>query len=141
MLQVAIGDEMVYFCIPMGFQSFEEMTVWQEARLLMNEIGATTKLPPAVRDLAWTDQIMRSALSIMSNIAEGNDSRTNNEFIVFLGYAKRSSTELRSQLYYALDQHYITDEKFQKLSSSAQKIAKQLYTLMKHLREHAGEMR
>ena len=49
----------------------------------------------------------------MHNTAEGFDSETNTEFARFLGYAKRSCTEVQSELYNALDQHYVTKAEFQ----------------------------
>ncbi len=49
----------------------------------------------------------------MHNIAEGFDSETNPEFVRFLRYAKRSCTEVQSELYVALDQQYITNAEFQ----------------------------
>ena len=49
----------------------------------------------------------------MHNIAEGFDSETNPEFIRFLRYAKRSCTEVQSELYMALDKQYISDTEFQ----------------------------
>jgi four helix bundle protein len=49
----------------------------------------------------------------MHNIAEGFDSETNPEFIRFLRYAKRSCTEVQSELYVALDEKYITDHEFE----------------------------
>ena len=49
----------------------------------------------------------------MHNIAEGFDSETNPEFVRFLRYAKRSCTEVQSELYMTLDQQYITRDEFQ----------------------------
>ena len=49
----------------------------------------------------------------MHNIAEGFDSESNPEFVRFLRYAKRSCTEVQSELYVALDQKYISDNEFQ----------------------------
>ena len=51
--------------------------------------------------------------SSMHNIAEGFDSESNPEFVRFLRYAKRSCTEVQSELYVALDQQYITNDEFQ----------------------------
>jgi four helix bundle protein len=56
--------------------------------------------------------IMPAGLS-MHNIAEGFDSETNSESVRFLQYAKRSCTEVQSELYVALDQQYITKAEFQ----------------------------
>jgi len=58
-------------------------------------------------------QIQDVAGSSMHNIAEGFDSETNPEFVRFLRYAKRSCTEVQSELYVALDQQYITNTEFQ----------------------------
>jgi len=57
----------------------------------------------------------------MHNIAEGFDSETNPEFIRFLRYAKRSCTEVQSELYVALDQQYITKAEFQDLYDHARR--------------------
>jgi four helix bundle protein len=48
----------------------------------------------------------------MANIAEGFDSQSDQEFIKYLGYSRRSATEILSHLYVALDQKYITKQKF-----------------------------
>jgi four helix bundle protein len=73
------------------------------------------------KDYRLRDQIQGSAISVMSNIAEGFDARTDAEFIRFLGYARRSATELQSQLYTALDQNYITQEEFDRIYTQATK--------------------
>ena len=59
--------------------------------------------------------MQRAAVSIMANIAEGFDSGSNREFIRFLGYALRSTTELQSHLYVALDQGYLDQQGFNAL--------------------------
>ena len=64
------------------------------------------------RDYGFKDQIQRAAVSVMNNIAEGFDSEGNVEFARFLRYAKRSCTEVQSQLYLALDEDYITRTEF-----------------------------
>ena len=64
------------------------------------------------RDFGLKDQIRRSAVSIMSNIAEGHDRSGTGEFIQFLAIAKGSAAEVRCQLYIALDQGYIDDQSF-----------------------------
>lgn len=48
----------------------------------------------------------------MANVAEGFDGGSDREFIKFLGYARRSATEVQSHLYVALDQHYIDEREF-----------------------------
>lgn len=56
----------------------------------------------------------------MDNIAEGFDAGSNREFIRFLQYAKRSGSELQSQLYRCLDQNYLVPETFEALYQSTE---------------------
>jgi len=57
----------------------------------------------------------------MHNIAEGFDSETNAEFTRFLRYAKRSCTEVQSELYVALDEEYISTAEFQDVYEQARR--------------------
>ena len=84
------------------FKRFEEMHAWQSARDLVKLIYGATKQPDFSRDFTLRDQIRRAAISVMSNIAEGFGSGSGAEFIRFLGYARRSVSEMQSQLYAAL---------------------------------------
>ncbi len=70
----------------------------------------------------------------MANIAEGNDAQTNPEFIQFLGYAKRSAAEVRSHLYYGLDEGYATQTEFHEASELTRKITAQIARLIQYLR-------
>lgn len=120
------------------FTSFEEIEAWKEARTLMGVIRTFCKRSQLKRDWTWADQIGRSTLSIMANIAEGNDAQTNKEFIQFLGYAKRSCAETRSHLYYGLDMEYISKEEFSSSSDLAKKICAQLANLIRYLRANTS---
>ena len=57
----------------------------------------------------------------MHNIAEGFDSESNTEFVRFLRYAKRSCTEVQSELYVALDEEYITCDEFSDVYEQARR--------------------
>src|SRR3989344_7738828 len=105
----------------MKFRSFEEIEAWKEARILVREVRGFSKRSIAKKDWTWADQISRAALSVMANIAEGNDSSTNPEFVMFLGYAKRSDAEVRSHLYYGLDEEYVSKDEFEKSSERTKK--------------------
>lgn len=71
----------------------------------------------------------------MSNIAEGFESRTRTQFIDFLGIAKASAGEVRSQLYVAHDQGYLDEKEFDLLSDLADKASRQRYHLSRHLKQ------
>ena len=97
----------------MRIKRFEDIEAWQLARELARKVYRLTKKSEFARDFVLKRQIQDAAGSSMHNIAEGFDSETNNEFVRFLRYAKRSCTEVQSELYMAVDQQYITIAEFQ----------------------------
>jgi four helix bundle protein len=97
----------------MRIERFEDIEAWQLAREPTRKVYDLTKKAEFARDFGLKGQIQDAAGSSMHNIAEGFDSETNSEFVRFLRYAKRSCTEVQSELYVALDQQYITDAEFQ----------------------------
>ena len=96
----------------MKITKFEEIEAWQLARELTQHVYRLTKKPNFSRDWGLKDQIQKAAGSSMHNIAEGYDAESNAEFIRFLRYAKRSCTEVQSELYVALDEKYISADEF-----------------------------
>jgi four helix bundle protein len=80
------------------------------------------------------NQVTRASVSIMSNIAEGFERKSNNEFVQFLFVAKGSAGELRSQLYVAFDLKYIDEKKFNELLQKTEEISKSLSGFIKYLR-------
>ena len=93
-----------------------------------------SKVGPFAKDYALRDQIRRAAVSIMSNIAEGFERGGTREFNQFLSTAKGSTGEVRSQLYVALDQNYITEKTFQELAATSKEISRMISGLMRYLR-------
>ena len=96
----------------MKTERFEDIEAWQLARELTRKVYRLTKKPGFEKDYGLKKQIQDAAGSSMHNIAEGFDSETNPEFIRFLRYAKRSCTEVQSELYVALDEEYISSGAF-----------------------------
>jgi len=106
----------------MAIERFEDIEAWKAARELMRKLYADTSEGAFGKDYGLRDQIRRASVSIMGNIAEGFDGQSNKAFIQFLGYALRSATEVQSHLYVALDQGYITQDKFDNLYQQAVKV-------------------
>ena len=125
----------------MGFKSFEEIAAWQEAIILTRMVRKFSRRAIVKKDWSWADQVSRASLSVMANIAEGNDSNTNPEFISFLGYAKRSAAEVRSHLYYGVDEHYLTKDEFTDAANRTKKVGAQIAKLITYLRNHSHPVR
>lgn len=94
---------------------FEDVEAWKLARELYNILGDYINEKKFKRNFSLIDQIERSSGSVMDNIAEGFERGNRAEFIVFLGYAKGSAGEVRSQLYRALDRKYLSANEFEHL--------------------------
>ncbi len=115
-------------------KSFEELPVWQDARKFTNKIYNLTNKFPKEELYGLTSQIRRATVSIMSNIAEGFDRRSDKELSNFLSISRASSSEVQNDLYIALDLNYISQDEFNKLYQEAKKIAKQINGLMTYLK-------
>ncbi|MEB3359000.1 MAG: four helix bundle protein [Synechococcales bacterium] len=114
-------------------QSFEELEAWKTAREVTKLVYRLSSEGTFSRDFGLKDQMRRAAVSIMSNIAEGFESRTQKLFINFLGIAKASAAELRSQAYIALDAGHISQAEFDKLFDLVDKCSRQLRRFMDYL--------
>lgn len=115
---------------------FEEIEAWQTARELTNLIYVFTDEGRFARDFGLRDQIRRASVSIMSNIAEGFESQTQAQFIRYLGIAKASAGEVRSQLYVSRDLEYINQEQFAKAFAMAEKASRQTARFIAYLETH-----
>ena len=119
----------------MLIKRFEEMKVWQDARVLTKNIYNVSSMGKLSKDFGLRDQIQRASVSTMSNIVEGYERDSNKEFVKFLGYSKGSVGEVRSLLYVALDQGYIAEEKFIGLKDECLNISQQISNFEKYLRK------
>lgn len=116
---------------------FEDLICWQKARVLANTIHSLTLHPNFSKDFKLRDQILDAAGSVMHNIAEGSDSGTDPEFIRFLKMARRSSSEVQSELYMALDRKYITETERLKAYDQADEAKRLINGLIAYLRKGA----
>jgi four helix bundle protein len=112
---------------------FEDLHVWQSARELVRMVYADSGQMEFGRDFGLKDQIRRAAVSVMSNIAEGFTAGSDADFVRFLGFARRSNSEVQSQTYVALDLNYISDDRFKEIQDKANLLERQVNTLISYL--------
>lgn len=126
----------------MTIERFEDLLAWQKARALTSKIYAVTRIGQFAKDFGLTDQIRRAAVSIGSNIAEGFERGNNKEFVTFLGIAKGSAGEVRSQLCTAYDAGYLSDAEITELVGLSKDVSKLINGLILSLRKSSiGGMR
>ena len=114
----------------MGIIRFEDILAWQKAKELNVQLYKAFK---PCKDYYFRDQILRAALSIMNNIAEGYGRHGNKEFRQFLFIAKGSSSEVRSMLYLATEFKYLDQKQFVSLYDLTEEIAKLLHGFIKSI--------
>ena len=92
----------------MKIKKFEDLESWKKARELADMIYNLTSQKNFCRDIQLRHHLRDASGSVMNNIAEGFDAGSDAEFIRFLKIARRSASEVQSELYLGLDQKYIT---------------------------------
>lgn len=115
----------------MGFPSrdFKDLQVWQKAMRVAKEVYVLIQNFPPEERFALSDQMRRCAVSIPSNIAEGQQRNGKQEFAQFIGYAQGSRAELQTQLLLARDFGYLTDEEVEPIFYELEEVGKMLYSL------------
>ncbi len=113
-------------------ERFEDLRVWQEARALVRAINFETR---ELRDFVFRDQIRGAALSAMNNIAEGFERNSDADFARFLDIAKGSSGEVRSMLYVAEDETYLSPARSGELRHGYERLSGAIATLATYLRK------
>ena len=119
----------------MTIEKFEDLVAWQKARVLTAKVYAATRAGLFSKDFGLIDQIRRASVSIGSNIAEGFERGNNREFMTFLGIAKGSAGEVRSQLYTAYDVGYLSDEELSEMAELSKGVSKLINGLILSLRK------
>jgi four helix bundle protein len=115
----------------MKIERFEDIKAWQKAKemtLCVYKIFGKNK------DFRFRDQIQSASVSVMNNIAEGFERRSDQELSRFLYIAKGSCAEVRSMLYLAIDLKYISKEELEKIQGLSVEISKMLSGFIKTLR-------
>lgn len=120
----------------MGESGFRNLTVWQKSKDLAIYIYKLTNKGFFNKDFGLRDQIRRAAVSVPSNIAEGDERDTNKDSVRFLYIAKGSLAELLTQLEICKEIGYISVEEFSHVSEEYQIVAKMLGKLIKIRSSH-----
>jgi four helix bundle protein len=113
-------------------KGFEELKVWQKAKDLAVLVYKITAEGKIAKDFGLRDQMRRSAVSVASNIAEGDERETDKESVRFFYIAKGSLAELRTQLRIALEIDFIAKNEFAKIEQDCSEIGKILGGIIKH---------
>ncbi len=112
-------------------ENFEDLKVWQRARMLANEVyNAFAKC----REFDFRGQIQSAATSVMNNIAEGFERRTKKDFAHFLDLSKGSAGEVRSMLHLGQDRGYIASEAAEALRAEYKNLSRSIGALAASLR-------
>ena len=110
---------------------FQKLKVWQRSKDLAVSIYRIINQGSFSRDYCLKDQVWRSAISIPSNIAEGDELNTNKQSINFFYIAKGSTAELLTQAIIAHEIDYISQSQFELLSEECNAISSMLTKLIK----------
>lgn len=119
---------------PVGaIKSYEDLVVWQKAMGLVIEAYRATSQFPREEMYGLTSQLRRSAVSIPSNIAEGQGRATKGEFVQFLAHARGSLYELKTQALIAKELGYLSPDCESRLISQADQVGRILNGLLRSL--------
>lgn len=121
-------------------KKFEELEIWQLARILYQKISEVAKMLRDQKEFRFSEQIKSSSGSIMDNIAEGFERNSRLEFLNSLSISKGESGELKSQLYRCLDDKYIDQKKFSELYYDTDILVRKISAFIIYLNksEHKG---
>ena len=117
----------------MNVKSYKDLIVWQKALDLVDRIYDITESFPSREMYGLTNQLRRAAVSVPSNIAEGQARQSTLEFKRFLSIARGSLAEVETQLHIAIRRQYVSEEDFRKTLLLANEISKMLASLYNKL--------
>jgi four helix bundle protein len=112
--------------------NFRDLQVWQKSKDMAVKIYNITNKNEFKKDYSLKDQIRRAAISIASNIAEGDERFSNKESIRFLYIANGSAAEVITQLTIAHEIGYINNDIFNNLIEELEQISKMIKNLIKY---------
>lgn len=114
---------------------FTQLTTWQKAHRLVLDVYIAVDTFPKTEIYILTPQVLRSAISITSNIAEGFSRRSKKEKVQYYYISLGSLTELQNQLLIAVDRQYISRQSFRGIYQKTVVVQKMLNKLIKSIKE------
>ena len=112
---------------------YRELKVWQKAMLLVKQTYMLTKMLPDEERFGLIPQMRRAAVSIPSNIAEGQSRGTEKEYCHFLSVARGSKSELYTQLSICCMLAYLNEERASDTMYLCEEVGKMIHALMNKL--------
>ena len=113
--------------------SYRDLTVWQRAMDLVEAAYSLTKSFPKQEEYRLTSQIIRAAVSIPANIAEGFMRNTRKDYANFVGIARGSAAELETLLMVAGRLKLASGGEVAKVLASSEEVSRMLNTLRQRL--------
>jgi len=114
-------------------KDFEDLRIWQNARVIATRVHELTPRGAFRNEFILTRQMRKSAVSIISNIAEGFERGRPREFQQFLRIARGSCGELRAQIAISADREYVSRSQHHKLAKQLIELTRQISSLMQYL--------
>jgi len=115
----------------MSEYAYRNLVVWQRAKALAVDVYQLTKTESIRRDFSLIDQLRRSAVSVPSNIAEGDERKSDKDSVRSFHIAKGSLAELSTQLEIARDVSYFTSSEVEPLINQCAELGKMLGALIR----------
>ena len=122
-------------------RNYRELLVWQDGIKLAKSVYQITARFPREERFALSDQLRRAAVSVPSNIAEGQARRAPADFKRFLHMALGSLAEVDTQLVLAQEFGYLSEEDVESMDGPIQNLRKKLYALINSLSDTQRDTR
>jgi four helix bundle protein len=116
-----------------GVRSYRDLIAWQKAMVLVTDVYRWTACFPKGEIYGLTAQLRRAAISVPSNIAEGQGRVSTGEFKQFLGHARGSLLEVGTQLQIAENLGYLSSERCAVLLGQCSEVGRVLNGLIASL--------
>jgi len=119
--------------------SYRDLIVWNKALEMVTEVYRATRTFPREETYGLCSQLRRAAVSVPSNIAEGQGKLSKGEFRQFLGHARGSLLEMETQIIIARNLGYLTEATLKELEKRSGEVSRLLHRLMQAMAPGGSE--